>query len=319
MRCGNKMGFTLIELAIVLVVIGFAVAAGGSILALSVKKKAIDTDSARLISAKNSLVSYSAVNGIIPPAEGFASAVPNPLDFGGRRTLYIHDESLTSTDDAVCRKRTTELTLHLCRNMGCGEFITIPNIAFVTVSAGTNGNIQTQKDENGIVRIYLQGDRADDYEVDFQRVEDYDDITEWVTLGELQARSGCENSRLRILNNELPFAVSGKEYRVKIYADGGVTYTGAGGAYRWCADDNGMVNEGYFSIFADLNPVKVSNDCRSLSRSEWPQSDNLTITGNPPANSAGNYLLHFWVRDNNDPENGNDAITSKKLVLSLFN
>jgi prepilin-type N-terminal cleavage/methylation domain-containing protein len=315
----NSKGFTLIELAIVLVIIGFAISAGGSLLALSVKKKAIDTDTARLQSAKSSLVAYSAQNGVIPQDETFINSVPNPLDFGGRKTLYIHDENLTSTEDAVCRKRSTYLKINLCRNMGCSEFITIHDIAFANISAGPNGNIQTQKDTNGVIRIYLQNDKVDDHEGDFLRSESYDDLAEWVTLGELQARSGCENSRLRILNNELPYATLGKDYRATIYADGGVVYTSSNGDYRWCVDDDGMINEGVFNINAGANTVAVSNNCLNLERNLWSQSDNLTLTGTPQTIGATNYLLKFWVRDNNDPENGNDVIASKKLVFSLFN
>ncbi|MCD8568885.1 MAG: hypothetical protein LRY50_11370, partial [Geovibrio sp.] len=38
-------------------------ASGSSLLALAVKKKTAETDSARLVSAKNSLFSYSGFNG----------------------------------------------------------------------------------------------------------------------------------------------------------------------------------------------------------------------------------------------------------------
>ncbi|WP_265823295.1 type II secretion system protein [Geovibrio ferrireducens] len=314
MRSGTK-GFTLIELAIVLVIIGFALASGSSLLALAVKKKTAETDSARLVSAKNSLFSYSGFNGVLPAQEGFAPAVPYSSDFGGRPVVYIYDEALTS-GDAVCRKKTARLEIRQCRNFGCTEYTQVKNIAFVTVSGGANANIQTGADEAGIIRIYVQGDAADDWAADGTRAEGYDDISEWVTLGELQARSGCSASRLRILNNELPQARTGRSYSAKFFADGGVPLE-SGGRYRWCLDALALKASGALEFSAFGSSVKMSSDCFNESESSWTAGDNVSITGTPPAGSSGSYYISVWVRDGNDPVGSDDSLANKRLVLTI--
>ncbi|QAR33955.1 type II secretion system protein [Geovibrio thiophilus] len=315
MRSETK-GFTLIELAIVLVIIGFALASGSSLLALAVKKKSAETDSARLVSAKNSLFSYSNVNGVLPVKEGFAPAVSYSHDFGGRSVAYIYDEALTS-NDAVCRRKTASFELRRCRNAGCTDYTAVRNIAFVTAGGGANANIQTGADEAGIIRIYIQGDAADDYPADGTRIEAYDDITEWVTLGELQARSGCAGQSLRILNNELPQAYTGRPYEAKLFADGGVPHSGAGGRYRWCLDDTPLKSSASLEFSAKGSHVTASSDCRSESESAWTAGDNVSVIGTPPSGSGGSYYLSVWVRDGNDPDGGDDSIANKKLVLTI--
>ncbi|MGE4496781.1 MAG: type II secretion system protein [Deferribacterales bacterium] len=313
--CSEKRGFTLIELAIVLVIIGFALASGSSLLALAVKKKTAETDSARLVSAKNSLFSYTGINGALPAGDGFAPAVPYSSDFGGRSVAYIYDESLTS-GDAVCRKRTASIEIRQCRNMGCTDYSAVRNIAFVTVSGGANANIQTGKDGAGIVRIYSQGDNADDWPADGTRTEGYDDIAEWVTLGELQARSGCSGNSLKILNNELPQGYAGRAYGAKLFADGGIPLE-SGGRYRWCLDALPLKTSGGLEFSSGGVGVSTSADCLSESESSWTKGDNVSITGTPPSGSGGSYYVSVWVRDGNDPDGSEDSIANKKLVLTI--
>ena len=314
----NKKGFTLIELAIVLVILGFTIASGTSLLALAVKRKATDVDYARLGSAKNSLFSYSAVHGVIPEKEGFASSVPYFLDFGGRNVAYIYDEGLTGVsgvDDAVCRRKTTSLILYQCKNYGCSSYSIVQNVAFVTIGGGANANIQTGKDSSGVVRIYLKGDMVDSYDADGVRIEEYDDITEWVTLGELQARSNCENYRLRILNNELPYAIIGDPYRGVVFADGGIPVENDK-KYKWCLSQKTKFDA--LEFISGGTSLKISENCLEEAESNWTRGDNVTITGEPYVGTSGSYQLDFWVRDGNDPISGDDSIASKKLVLTII-
>jgi len=317
MRSETK-GFTLIELAIVLVIIGFALASGSSLLALAVKKKSTETDSARLVSAKNSLFSHSALNGTLPEKEGFAPAVSYSSDFGGRAVAYIYDDTLTEESgsaEAVCRRRTSKLELRKCRDAGCTDYSVVRNIAFVTVSGGANANIQTGADEAGIVRIYVQGDAVDDYPADGVKKQAYDDIAEWVTLGELQARSGCAGYRLRILNSELPAAYTARAYRANFFADGGVPANGR--KYKWCLDDSGLMSAGVLKFTSANLDIKISSDCRNETEVSWTLGDNVSITGTPPSGSGGSYYISVWVRDNNDQSGSDDSIANKRFVLTI--
>ena len=57
------------------------------------------------------------------------------------------------------------------------------------------------------------------------RPEAYDDIVDYVTLGELRTKSGCQGAPLKILNNELPSGSMSSTYSATIYAEGGVPFS----------------------------------------------------------------------------------------------
>lgn len=73
----SQQGFTLIEIAIVMVIIGFLTGAGISIMGILTKKKARNEAIDSLRQAKSTLISYANINGRLPWADSDADGNEN--------------------------------------------------------------------------------------------------------------------------------------------------------------------------------------------------------------------------------------------------
>jgi prepilin-type N-terminal cleavage/methylation domain-containing protein len=141
----NRKGFTLIELAIVLVIIGALVGVGASIMGpLTKRAKLIETRNI-MDAAVESLISYGAANDKLPATGSFSSTVKNPNDAWTKSLYYILDTNLTDTSvGGICGRKTTDLTLEICPDTGCSSpTSTINNVAFIILSSAGNYNNQT--------------------------------------------------------------------------------------------------------------------------------------------------------------------------------
>ncbi|WP_197460473.1 type II secretion system protein [Thermodesulfatator autotrophicus] len=208
---GNK-GLTLIELAIVLVIMGFILGLGVSMLGPLTKRAKYIESREKLDANREAIIGYIITYRKLPTANEVATIVPYSKDSTGKPFLYIYDQNLASGD--ICDQTSTNIKLKDPDNT------TKENIAFVLVGSGINYNIQTgiasgstdDIAENGLftanitsdvtVKIYSQGEPdVDDFEFssedssykDIFRPEEYDDISRWVTLWELKSKI-CSSS-----------------------------------------------------------------------------------------------------------------------------
>lgn len=317
----SQRGFTLIELAMVLVVIGIVIALGAGLIG-PLTKRAKYTETKEIVNAAvESVISYAAANNRIPTITEFPNVVRTPRDAWTKDLYYIPDANL---DDllagGVCGRKTTGITVRECTNATCTSYKDIPNVAFVVISGSENYNIQTNN-IGGIVTVYEAGtpniDNCTDandcptaategQDPDIQ--EEYDDIVKWVTLDELRIKAGCVGAQLKILNNELPYGFKDSSYSgAVIFADGGVPFT-SGGKYRWCRQE--AVSTGLI-----FNPSTLNSNCQGLGEASWGQADSLTISGTPT--TVGSFNITFFVRDNNDPAGSSDNIAQKTFVLTI--
>jgi len=308
-------GFTLIEIAIALVIIGLLIGLGASLIGPLTKRAKITETKDTLNAAVESVIGFAAKNNRLPTNTEFPQAVRNPNDSWTKPLVYFFDPALTTTPmqpaEGICGRKTTNLIV--CTDANCNS--QIPDVAFMVVSGGPNYNVQTGPSTTSTCpsgktcyKVYPQDNpNVDDYSNDFTRQEEYDDIVKWVTLDELRIKASCQGAQLKILNNELPYGYAGSAYNATIYAEGGVPFQ-SGGKYKWCIQGN--LPSGLSS-----NPSTSSSDCSSLSEASWGQADNLTINGKPTA--QGSYTLTFFVRDNQDPSGPNDNIAQKTLVLTI--
>jgi len=326
-RTRNVRGFTLIELAIVLVIVGLLIAAGASLVGPLTRRAKITETQQTVEAAVASLISYAATNHRLPTGSEFPAAVRNSNDSWGRPLTYYFDPNLTAilagSTDAVCGRRTTNFTI--CRDVACTAATNIPNVAFIVVSGSENFNTQTGVIAPGgcpagqtCIGVYDIGTpNIDDFPTDVNRPEEYDDIVRWTTLDELRSKAGCQGTQLRIINDSLPFGQVGVAYNnVSVFADGGVPYA-AGGKYRWCIQNTAGTAPASLSFRNQTGTLNIpfSTDCSSLAEGSWMQSDSVSISGSPTP--SGSYNLIFFVRDNNDPAGALDNVAQKNFVLTV--
>lgn len=335
----NK-GFTLVEIAIVLVIIGILVSLGAALIG-PLTKRAKYTETKDIVNAAvESVISYGASNKKLPlqgdftpddTIDEFVEIVRNPRDAWTKTLYYIVDSDLTSTPiagtDPLCGRTATKLTI--CRDTACTAATNITNVAFVVISGADNYNVQT-----GIITAAPcpAGTCVRAYEIDtpdiddctnstncpnypagetISRPEPYDDIVKWVNLNELKVRAGCVGGQLKIITNELPSVYRCSSYNASIYADGGVTFADGGDSdtlpdYEWCTTTTAPGGLSY-----NCNGILSASASCTLAAGTWQQCTSPAISGIP--NTPGVFNITFFARDNNDPKN----IAQKTFVLAI--
>ncbi|WP_448383580.1 putative Ig domain-containing protein, partial [Desulfosoma sp.] len=231
----RRAGFTMIEVAIMLAVLGLVVGLGVSLIGpLGKRSKLVETLEA-VKQAKEALIGFAVQWGYLPDgeaydpdrvAQAFQEVGVRGTDANRRPLLYVPAEELQHRNSpciAICSYPKTSLKVYH------SEGSVIHNVAFVLVSAGENRNIQTgvkeeeETDADGkivkLVYIYgMDSPDIDDNPYDMIRREPYDDVVEYVSLSQLQALRACPP--LRITTPELPVGYEGKSYTAQIAADG---------------------------------------------------------------------------------------------------
>jgi prepilin-type N-terminal cleavage/methylation domain-containing protein len=328
-----QAGFTLVELAIVLVVVGLVLVLGTTLIGPLTKSVKRNETKEIVNAAVESIASFASSSKRLPldpvgdPTAEFYRSVRNSNDAWTKPLLYMMDASLTTipggTTDAICGRKSTGYTV--CRDAVCTATTNIPNVAFVIVSRAENYNIQTGTLVNGVcparqtcVRVYETGTpNIDDYssllppDPDPLRAENYDDIVKWVTLDELRTKVGCQGAQLKIVNNELPYGFVNSAYTVTVFADGGIPYTVGVGKYRWCIQPA----SGSLPAGITATPNTVNGNCSSFAETSWLRADSLVFSGTPTTQNS--YQMTIFVRDNNDLAGTNNNKAQRNFVLTI--
>lgn len=319
----NNKGFTLIEMAIVLIIVGLLVGFGASLVRpLMERSKRNETKNA-VTAAVESVIGFAVSNNSrLPDAALFPGTIKRVVDSWQKPIQYVYDNNLdmNASGGAICSRRTTTITVRRCADGACAAYTDVPNVAFMVISGGANVNNQTSGNRavNAAVTInvYNVGVAADNYNGDFVRVEEYEDIVEWVTLNELRSKIGCQGPQMTIVNNEVPYGSAGSPYSINIYAEKGVPFA-AGGAYKWCV--KGTLPPGVATT--PITPdCALTTDCTALGSeavSQWSQANDLQISGTPTA--SGTYFFSVLSRDNNDGSavSANDNCAKKSFVITI--
>lgn len=220
MPSGEK-GFTIIEVAMVLVIIGMIIGFGASLVGpLTMRAKRNETKET-IQAAVEAIIGFAASNDQqLPNDAEFRALLRKQNDAFSKPLYYVFDSNLTTAGN-ICNRKTTFITVQ-------EPTPSIQNVAFMVLSGGENFNNQTAGDTNVsaavTINVYDIGTPGiDNYATDMNRPEEYDDLYQMVTLNELRTKTGCQGPPLRIVSNELPPGSTTVTYTISIYADGGVT------------------------------------------------------------------------------------------------
>lgn len=317
MKLSNE-GFTIIEMAVVLIIVGLMVGFGASLIRpLFERSKRIETQET-VKAAVESVTGYAVSNNSrLPDTSQFSGTIKKQNDSWRKPINYIYDSNLNSN---ICGRKTTHITIRRCENSACSTYTDVSDVAYMIVSGGANYNNQTIGNlavaAAATINIYNVGLSVDNYNGDFVRAEEYDDIVEWVTLNELRSKIGCQGPQLNIINNNLPYGKVGSLYDIRIYADGGVPFT-SGGDFKWCV--KGTLPPGIITT-PGTPACPSTTGCSALgteAASQWSQANDLQISGTPTA--SGTYFITVLSRDNNDNNTGtaNDNCAQKNFVITI--
>ena len=193
---GTKvLGFTLIELAIILMFIGLFLGAGSSLLGMLTEREKVSENKEIIASAVEAIKGYVLKNGKLPTLSNFTSIVNVQNDAWGKPLIYIYYVNATSS--SICGLTSSPITVRYCHDAACTSYNDTTNVAFLVLSSGENMNIQTgfssqEISSNTTIKVYDYGVVGiDDYSADVARLELYDDMVKVVTLYELQSLLRC--------------------------------------------------------------------------------------------------------------------------------
>ncbi len=348
MRAGRPQlasdhGFTIVEMAIVMVIVGILVVLGVSMIGPLARTAKVNETQGTIDADLESLIGFAATNKRLPTSANFAAAVKKANDGWGNALYYIVDSTLApaapyTSPDYICTRRSTGLTVRNCLTNNCTttagtDYVDIPNVAFVIISGGENFNVQTAA-VTGRVTVYVRHGvtTRDDctaaatclnYPAAGTMInlsERYDDIVRWVTLDELRIKTGCQGGQLKILNNELPSGTTAA-YSADIYASDGIPFTTGPNTYRWCV--NTLPTTGL-----QASTGLTAADC--MTTTSWSSAtpgDRLTISKSALALTANSYQVTVVARDNaggyaagwpacNDPLN-KDNCSRRSFVITI--
>lgn len=318
-------GFSLVELAVSIAVIGLLIALGTAMVGPLMTSIKIRESRENLGAAIESVNGWAASNNRLPDTTTAAASISlltnvirNRADAWGRDLIYLYDSTLapaTATQDTICGRRTTSLAL---TDSSTGT--TIQNVAYVLLSKGDDATLNTTASD-GVVTVSRPATGT-------VSANTSNDLVRWATLGELQQKIGCRdnaaNKPLRIVNNELPPATVASPYPVTAGSLALVTEGGATpGTLRWCIEAPSLTPLPTGLVFTPSlsGAIRVApNSCNGtnpLAEASWISSASLTISGTPATGSQGAYSITVYVRDNNDSAGSNDNVTSKSFVLTV--
>lgn len=237
----NKKGFTLLELAIVLVIIGIVSAGAMRILYGAFSSNKLTTTKNFIALAVKDVAAYTVRARKLPASLSLATS--QTKDTFGNDLDYFFASKLDEED--ICSIESTDMSVS-------APDITENNIAFIIISQGEDGQQQ-----------YANSGKAYTFYEDGETVSKgkFDDIVGWMNLDTLKAMAGCEGS-LGIGQNKLPDAVVSNSYEFKLTSEGGVA------PYKWCveSDNTATVKDQMFfgtDSSDKSHEIKDVGDCTS--------------------------------------------------------
>lgn len=180
----SRSAFTLIEMAMVLIIMGIIVGSSAKIF-VSMSKNAKVTQTQELLNLMAlDIEGFAITFGRLPTSKEFESFRMRTKDAWGKPIVYLGAKNLFK---AICSQTQTNLEHHQNKKI-------INNQAFALVSSGANRNKQTATiiDTMRMVKSAARSKEIDFDSSSVDRVEPYDDIYLFRSLWVLKAQLKCK-------------------------------------------------------------------------------------------------------------------------------
>lgn len=253
-----RSGFTLIEIAMVLVVIGILLSIGVGMLGTLSKRAKYNEARDIVKSAREAVYGYAVKNGFLPAAD-ISLAGARALDPWGRALEYRAAAALSGSGNA-CGLPTTDITVLECTNADCTTFNTKPNIAFVVYSKGEDADGACTGTASPF-RIWEQytGYNSPCTYAATNAAHQYDDIVQYVTLDEIRYLRSCPQA-LVISGMAFTTGVEDTFYSYSMQAAGGLppyTWSGTIGSGGLSLGSSGLIS-GVINVNALTNTGELT-------------------------------------------------------------
>lgn len=211
----SESGFTLVEIAMVLVLLGVLVTFGMTLVGPLTKKLKYNATKEIIQADIDGIEGWSYDGKLLPTSGTWATVVRNPKDAWLAQLYYVYDNNLTSVSTGgICGRSSTAI----CLNVACTGTASDTYVAFAVLSAADDHTVQTTLNS---ITIAAPGAGTGP----LATPSTSDDIVYYVTLNELRTKAGCKGAQLQILNQELPEGYNGASYSAIIEVD--PAYAGA--------------------------------------------------------------------------------------------
>jgi len=220
----KQKGFTLIELAIVLIVIGLLLGLGAGLIGILTKRTKLVETREVVKQAREAVLGYAVKYGYLPATLDETGA--RKLDAWGKELRYYPANELLGSTKYVCAVNATSYELRECINRECSTYYTKSNIAFVVYSTGedADGNC------TGTASPFYIREQGMPYNINPYNINPctynptnpqyyYDDVVAYVSLDEIRSLVGCP--RFRITTEFLHYGYQGSQYGAQISVTGG--------------------------------------------------------------------------------------------------
>jgi len=187
MNTGKKHGFTLMESAVVLIIIGLLAVVLVPTIVNSIRREKVSQGKLAVAAIRDQIIGYAIDNRKLPDNEDatssskkFSDVTGNPDDAWGRSFRYLADTDLVEAGSlaSICGKDAVDVdSLSVRANPDTGA-PDVENVAFIVVSDG----------ENHTPDVELDAPPADPTA---DITDPGDDLVEFVTLGQLKALLDC--------------------------------------------------------------------------------------------------------------------------------
>jgi len=305
----NNKGFSLIELALVLVIAGIVGTTAVVSIKSSLKNSERNENKNIIEAAVQSVINYAANSKRLPNAGAeYNSAVKRKRDRQKKDLYYIPDGTLTLTGYSdICSKASAAYTVRVCKNEACSSYQDYRDVAFMIMSGARNKNLQTDSN-GGLYTVYfVDTPNKDDYSGDGTNPESYDDVVGFITLNQLKAEIGCQGTALDILEKKIPAGYDNATYTATLHGLNGVPFA-SGGDYSWCAESS----ESW--VRTQLNTgttIRTAGSCQTAGN--FSQSNAAALSGNIDLSDGDNLnpAITVYVKDSS----GNEA--NRKYILNV--
>lgn len=136
---GRRTGFTLIEVAIILILIGFLIGLGASLIGPLIKRVKVQDTKERINAAVESVLGFAVANKRLPNGIEFQKYVRNPKDAWGKDLRYVVWSNFTNETNAICPSNASQhgFKIVIANTTGTKENRIIENVAFLVISSGS--------------------------------------------------------------------------------------------------------------------------------------------------------------------------------------